>query len=594
MTAPFRGSGPWRGRGPFLGRGPWAGKAPFGFNAGLPFQINVTGAQLRDALADPTAWGTTGSATGWLLPGLGGARLSGDCRTSVAMQTLADGTVGYAVHNLRVGSADTLWVGAGGGGQTNALTTEVAPFIAGTVVQKATRGSLGDTNVAGLDVAAPGAGRQVTGSVYVWLPSGQTYTEVRPSDDESLSSPTYVLANLSLRDQWQRISVTGVTLAGNPICVLRAICSAGTILYHTAWQYNLGPTALPYVPTGASARFGPAIDWLAGIGAYGIRSESARTNLVLYSADMGNAAWLTYGAGATKVGAATALGAVPMYRINVGTLGGDASAASAIYQNAGSVAAATTYTVSAIVRAVSGTSAFRLVGMTDAATYVGSSTLTATTTPQLFQFQFTTAAGSPFTVYLSVRAATAGGVVGDIEVGGFQLEAGTEASSPILTYAAAATRAADTLVVLDSGWINQSEGTIVADGSFTRIAGNGPLLSLRSGNAVGVQIGRNSGGGGDTELDAYVQDTGDQAWLRFAANVVAGQRYRVACAYQVNNFAASAAGLTTLVDTSGTVPAMTELRLGKSPGSAELNGHLTRIRYSRRRASNGQLQALTV
>jgi hypothetical protein len=212
-------------------------------------------------------------------------------------------------------------------------------------------------------------------------------------------------------------------------------------------------------------------------------------------------------------------------------------------------------------------------------------TAAATAGTRYLQFMVTDSAGT--------ATATVNGTDG-VLLWGAQLETGSRASSPILTLGATATRAADTLVVPDSGWINQTAGTVVADGLFNRLSGNGPLLSLRSANAAGVQIGRNTGGGADNELDAYVQNTGDQAWLRFAANVAAGQLYRVACAYQVNNFAASAAGMATLADTSGTVPAMTEMYLGLSTnGSANLNGHLTRIRYIGRRLSDGQLRALT-
>jgi hypothetical protein len=59
----------------------------------------------------------------------------------------------------------------------------------------------------------------------------------------------------------------------------------------TAAQVNRGATALAYVPTAGAARYAPAVTWDAALGVWGLRSEPAATNLVLWSADMGNAAW---------------------------------------------------------------------------------------------------------------------------------------------------------------------------------------------------------------------------------------------------------------------------------------------------------------
>jgi hypothetical protein len=155
---------------------------------------------------------------------------------------------GSTPHNLLLGSGATVWGGAAVSGQSNVASVAVPALFSGAVVQLATRGSGGDTNVSATRTFGI-AGTVYTAHCYVWLPSGQTYTDVVLADDGTLLSAVYTRANLSLRDQWQRISVTGVLASTDVLAVLRPTCAAGTILYHTAWGVNLGPTATAYVPT---------------------------------------------------------------------------------------------------------------------------------------------------------------------------------------------------------------------------------------------------------------------------------------------------------------------------------------------------------
>ena len=478
--------------------------------------IQVDRAQLNlgpTALFPVQTAGTASTQThGWLLPGLGGARLSGDCRTSVAMQTAADGTVGYAAHNLLLNSAT--------------MATQTVTVV-----------------------------------------SGATYT-LSAYGTGSIATSGAAVATLTGTGAADRVSVTVTATTPSLVMTLTGAMDRA--------QLNLGPVALPYVPTTTAARYGPAIDWLSGIGAYGIRSEAARTNLVLWSADMSNAAWLTYGTGATKVSAATALGAVPMYRVNVGSVGGAISDASAIYRSVSSLGGGTQYTVSAIVRSVAGTSAFRLSCVSGSGD-VGSADLLATTTPQTFSFSFTppTAGGGN----VAFRAATAGGVVGDIEVGGFQLELGTEASSPILTFGAAATRAADTLVVLDTGWINQGEGTLAAD-YVPRVAGTQLIAELDDATANERLSLTNDG------IFTVIDGGASQAAVDGGTPTAAALN-KVAASYAANAFAVSLNNGAVVTDTSGTLPTVTRMDL------SALDGHITRMRYSRRRASDGALRSLT-
>lgn len=148
-------------------------------------------------------------------------------------------------------------------------------------------------------------------------------------------------------------------------------------------------------------------------------------NLLTYSQDVGNAVWQVFGT-ASKVGGTVVApdGTLTAYKINVGTTGGLIDAASAIFQNSTATAAATTYTFSAWVLAETSTVLFRLSGTTSTGNSAGSSDLTATTTWQRVTFTFTTTT-APATANVAFRAATAGGVVGNIYVWGAQLVQGS-------------------------------------------------------------------------------------------------------------------------------------------------------------------------
>jgi hypothetical protein len=509
MVSPFRGDGPFRGRGPFLGRGPWAGRGPGGFNVGIPFAIDATGEHIRAAISDPTAY----ASGGYLLRGLGGARLNAAARSSVAMQQKTDGTYEYAAHNLLLNSAT--------------MATQTVTVVSG----------------AAYTLSAFGTG--------------------------SIATSGAAVATLTGTGADNRVTVTVTATTTSLVMTLTGAMDRA--------QLNLGPTALPYVPTTTAAVYAPAVDWLSAQSAYGLRSEAAATNLVLYNADMSNAAWDVFGTGATKVGAAAALGAVPMYRVNVGSVGGAFADASAVYQASLTLAATTTYTVSCLARAVSGTVPVR-VGFNTSTTEIATADITLTTTPQLIQVTGTTTT-SGADRYVAIRAATAGGVVGDIEVGGFQLETGSRASSPILTLGATATRAADALVVPDSGWISSTQGTLAAD-YVPSAAGTQLIVELDDATANERHSLTNDG------IFTVVDGGASQAAVDGGTPTVAA-RNKIAASYAVDAFAVALNGGAVVTDTSGTLPTVTRMDVNA------LDGHLTRIRYIGRRLTDGQVQALT-
>ena len=62
---------------------------------------------------------------------------------------------------------------------------------------------------------------------------------------------------------------------------------------------------------------------------------------------------------------------------------------------------------------------------------------------------------------------------------------------------------------------------------------------------------------------------------------------KVAASYAANAFAVSLNNGAVVTDTSGTLPTVTRMDLNA------LDGHITRMRYSRRRANDGTLRSLT-
>jgi hypothetical protein len=70
--------------------------------------------------------------------------------------------------------------------------------------------------------------------------------------------------------------------------------------------------------------------------------------------------------------------------------------------------------------------------------------------------------------------------------------------------------------------------------------------------------------------------------------------YESAFAYKANDFAISNDGLSVQTDTSGTIPTVDRMFIGKDVGSSSFNGTIRRVAYYSVRLTNAQLQALTL
>lgn len=161
-----------------------------------------------------------------------------------------------------------------------------------------------------------------------------------------------------------------------------------------------------------------------------------------------------------------------------------------------------------------------------------------------------------------------------------QLESGSTSTSYIPTTTSQVTRAEDVCSVNTlSPWYNPMEGTLVVEFVRSRINICGFAGFLGAANSM---IALESGIGAPDLLRMRVLDAGVSVATPNASNTsVAGVRYKMAGSYKANAFAASVNGGTPGTDSSGTVPAVTSLRIGRALDGAQgsLNGTISRITY---------------
>ena len=180
----------------------------------------------------------------------------------------------------------------------------------------------------------------------------------------------------------------------------------------------------------------------------------------------------------------------------------------------------------------------------------------------------------------------------DLYAWGYQIEAGSFATSYIPTTTTALTRAADVASVNTlSPWYNAVEGTLYAE------------LSLIS-SSLATGVAADIGAGGAFGTTEYITWNGTQ-WLlqpnaapvNVNSIVTTTSTAKVAAAMQANNSVISANGLIGTVDTACAIVASpTTLNIGRGgwSGSANyINGYLRRITYWPRRLSNAELQSIT-
>ncbi|WP_376957745.1 hypothetical protein ABNQ39_11490 [Azospirillum sp. A26] len=172
---------------------------------------------------------------------------------------------------------------------------------------------------------------------------------------------------------------------------------------------------------------------------------------------------------------------------------------------------------------------------------------------------------------------------------GAQLEAGAFPTSRIVTTSSTVNRAADVNSLAVSnipGW-NASEGTIYVEADMQVTTTYPAVIQLDDGtfnNFIRIIGIPNS-----TALWAEVYVGGVAQATLVLGNMTAGTTFRAAISWKANAFAACLNGGAVVTDTSGSVPSVTQLKLG-SGGATALGGHIRRfVGWSRALPSTLQL-----
>ena len=171
------------------------------------------------------------------------------------------------------------------------------------------------------------------------------------------------------------------------------------------------------------------------------------------------------------------------------------------------------------------------------------------------------------------------------------------ASSYIPTVASTVTRSADVASVNTlSPFYNAVEGTIYAEWSMVGSSvGTGyPAISQFDDTTGTNYIAIRQDGVNDSRRYGIVQTSSTVAAMlsNTAESLSANTVLKAALAYKANDFAFTR-GSTLGTSSSGAIPAVTNLKLGRNDAGTYINAHVGRIAYYPVRLTNAQLQALT-
>ena len=425
----------------------------------------------------------------------------------------------------------------------------------------------------------------------------------------------------SVGNGWWRVSVTATRGAGTTTgCNIYPCLSAGSVAYTGdgtsgiyVWgaQLETGSTATNYIPTTTAINYAPRFDYNpTTLAPLGLLIEESRTNSLKYSQDFSNAAWTKFNTSLTSNAIVAPSGILEASLLT------DNSTPAVEHFLEQSITTFTNqaYTQSIYVKAATASS-FQLVVVA-----IGSSNtvsniqfnqsagvyVPAFQTSGLITSASATAVGNGWyrcsvvytlngtVTYHALRVypfnlgSYAGTGIGHY-FWGAQLEAGAFSTSYIPTTAAAATRAADNAVITGtnfSSWYNATEGTLCTSVVTATTTTVGAALSINdntSSNAIQIYYFGSA---------QYQVVTGGVSQATLSASSTG--TFKAAGTYKVNDFAASFNGAAATTDTSGTIPTVSQLRIGAlGGGSSHLNGTIKYIAYYPLRLSNAELQRLT-
>jgi hypothetical protein len=565
----------------------------------------------------------------------------GSVRTGPAMIYNSSGNLAWAPENLAVRSQEFesgSWIK---GGSTVTPNTIAAPD--GTLTADSLIESVGGTTHRINQSITPGDGF-VTHSVYakantrseimlgILTTVGGIYVtsfynlltgQIRTSQDNLGASFANRSASIvSVGNGWYRCSITVRTI--NSVTILNLFDLSNGIsnsyagdgvsgLYIWGAQFEHGPIAKEYVPTTSAVIYGIRLDYDSRLSVKpAMLVEEARTNLLIQSEDCSTPPWSL----STRIAPSVLNSMIaPDGNMTADKIVEDLTANNNHILARAFTFTAAVYTYSVFLKAGGrdwtylsindGTNSYYgyfntvtgAIGVTNAGATmqsVGDGWYRCSITSPIAML----AASGIVSVYLAEASGdvtyTGDGVSG-VYAWGFQLEAGSFATSYIPTIIAAATRAADATALAITTFPYAVTGTLYAKGAPLYSGGGASAVILSLDNAGNDFIALYQGAGGGSGLLLVYDDNVDQATLARPNTLVTGKSYKGAAAYAANDFVLSVNGSAVIADVAGTVPTPTVLRFGTLSGSgAPMNGWIMEGMYASRRLSNAELQAKTV
>ena len=200
----------------------------------------------------------------------------------------------------------------------------------------------------------------------------------------------------------------------------------------------------------------------------------------------------------------------------------------------------------------------------------------------------TTRVSTTFTTGSTSLVCTVSGSITDVQV-----ETGSVATSVIRTYAASATRAADSISLAATAFPTISAGTFFVDAINLRNDLARELLTFRdAGGTYRVRMSFSTGNSFYYRVQASTTQAGDATYG--VGSITVGTTYKVGVGIDTDSFAFVVNGSILNSDTSGTLPSgYSTLWIGSNAGVEQASGYIQKIRVLPRRVANAAMQTET-